>query len=110
MTRCPTINFQPSIISQCLAKHISTKVSFKIANRKDMFTLTLVELEYETSVSIWEFEMMIVQNYIFAFISARKRLSSQNTIETEFINEQSKINLFMNICNSDWHNRIFDLT
>jgi len=26
-----------------------------------MFTLTLVDLEYETSVSIWEFEMMIVQ-------------------------------------------------
>jgi len=25
-----------------------------------MFTLTLVDLEYETSVSIWEFEMMIV--------------------------------------------------
>jgi len=25
-----------------------------------MFTLNLVELEYETSVSIWEFEMMIV--------------------------------------------------
>jgi len=25
-----------------------------------MFTLTLVELEYETSVPIWEFEMMIV--------------------------------------------------
>jgi len=25
-----------------------------------MFTLTLDELEYETSVSIWEFEMMIV--------------------------------------------------
>jgi len=36
-----------------------------------MFTLTLVELEYETSVSIWEFEMMIVQNDSFAFISAR---------------------------------------
>jgi len=27
---------------------------------KDMFTLTLVDLEYETSVSIWEFEKMIV--------------------------------------------------
>jgi hypothetical protein len=27
---------------------------------KDMFTLTLVDLEYETSISIWEFEMMIV--------------------------------------------------
>jgi len=25
-----------------------------------MFTLTLVDLEYETRVSIWEFEMMIV--------------------------------------------------
>jgi len=25
-----------------------------------MFTLSLVELEYETSVSIYEFEMMIV--------------------------------------------------
>jgi len=25
-----------------------------------MFTLKLVELEYETSVSIWEIEMMIV--------------------------------------------------
>jgi len=25
-----------------------------------MFTLTLVNLEYETSVSIWEFEIVIV--------------------------------------------------
>jgi len=25
-----------------------------------MFTLTLVDLEYENSVSIWEFEIMIV--------------------------------------------------
>jgi len=25
-----------------------------------MFTLTLVDLEYETTDSIWEFEMMIV--------------------------------------------------
>jgi len=25
-----------------------------------MFTLTLVDLEYETKVSIWEFEMLIV--------------------------------------------------
>ena len=27
--------------------------------RKDMFTLTLVDIEYETSVSIWGHEMMI---------------------------------------------------
>jgi len=25
-----------------------------------MLTLTLVDLEYETSISIWDFEMMIV--------------------------------------------------
>jgi len=25
-----------------------------------MFTLTLVDFEYETSISIWEFEMMIL--------------------------------------------------
>ena len=36
-----------------------------------MFTLTYVNLEYETSISIWEFEMMIVQNNSFSFISAR---------------------------------------
>jgi len=30
-----------------------------------MFTLILVDLEYETSVSIWEFEMMIVLKWLF---------------------------------------------
>jgi len=28
-----------------------------------MFTITFVDLEYETSVSIWDFEMMIVQKW-----------------------------------------------
>ena len=32
----------------------------KLVLGKDMFTLTLIDLEYETSVSIWEFELMIV--------------------------------------------------
>jgi len=35
-----------------------------------MFTLTFVDLEYETSISIWEFEMIIVLNNSFAIISA----------------------------------------
>jgi len=30
-----------------------------------MFTLILVTLEYETSVSIWEFEMMIALKWYF---------------------------------------------
>ena len=38
------------------------------------------------------------------------KLNSQNTNETEFINELSHINLFMNIIISNWHNRSFDLT
>jgi len=37
------------------------------------------------------------------------RLNSQNTNETEFINEHLHINLFMNIGISNWHNRSFDL-
>ena len=36
-----------------------------------MFTLTFVDFENEISISIWEFEMMNVQNYIFVIISAR---------------------------------------
>jgi len=36
-----------------------------------MFTLTLVYFEYETSVSIWEIEMIFVIKDSFAYISAR---------------------------------------
>jgi len=56
----PNNKFQLSIMSKKLANHISTKVPSKLLLGKDMFTLTLVDLEYETSVSIWEFEVMIV--------------------------------------------------
>ena len=34
MSRCPTLTFQVSIMSKWLAKHISTKVSFKFTIRK----------------------------------------------------------------------------
>jgi len=70
-----------------------------------MFTLTLVDFEYETSVSIWEFEMMIVLKFQFA-----TRLNYRNTNETEIINELSHINLFKNIAISNLHNSSFDLT
>ena len=36
-----------------------------------MFSLTLVDLEYDPSISIWELEMMIVENNSFANILAR---------------------------------------
>ena len=37
-----------------------TQVSFKITIRKDMLTLTFVDLENETSIYIWQFEKMNV--------------------------------------------------
>ena len=51
-----------------------------------MFTLTLVDLEYETSISIWEFEMMNVLNNSFASFQLVTRINSQKRNETKFIN------------------------
>ena len=70
-----------------------------------MFTLTLVDLEYETSISIWEFEMMIVlKKIVLPSLKPASRLHSQNRNETEFINEYLHINLYMNIGISNRHN------
>jgi hypothetical protein len=51
-----------------------------------MFTLTLLELEYEPSVSIWELEMMIVKMIVLPSFQLATRLNSQNTNETDFFN------------------------
>ena len=53
-----------------LAKHVSTKVSFKLLLGKDIFTMTYVDLEYETSIFlvIWNYDRTKIS---FAFISAR---------------------------------------
>ena len=51
-----------------------------------MFTLTLVDFEYESCVSIWEFEMMIVlEMIVLPSLQLATRLYSQNTKETEFL-------------------------
>ena len=50
---------------------------------KDSFSLTYVDLEYETSISISEFKTMIV---VLPSFQVPKRLNSQNTKETDFIN------------------------
>ena len=53
-----------------------------------MFTLTLVELEYETSVSLWEFELIFrTKMIVLPSFQIATRLHSQNTNETAFINE-----------------------
>ena len=47
-----------------------------------MFALTFVDLENETSISIWEFEMMNVLKKFFASFQLVTRLNSQNRNET----------------------------
>ena len=110
MSRRQTINFQPSKMSKWHAKHISTKVSFKITIRKRHAYIDISWPWNENSVSFWRFEMTIVQNDSFAFIWAHYTINSQITNETEFTYKIWHINLFMNIGISNWHNWIFDLT
>jgi len=49
-----------------------------------MFTLKFLDLEYKNSISIWDFEIMIVVLPTFQY---PKRLYSQNIKENVFINE-----------------------
>jgi len=49
--------------------------------------------------------MIVLPPFQFATL-----FNSQNTNETEFMNELWHINLFMNIGFSNWHNRSFYLT
>ena len=84
-------------------------MSSKLQFGKDMFTLTYVDLEYETSISffgIWiddRTEMLVLPSFLLA-----TRLNSQNANKTEFINGIFHIKLYMNIGISNWHNWIFD--
>jgi len=98
-------------MSKWLAKHIFTKVSFKITFRKRHVYIDIGWLEYETSnffLGIWiddHTKMIVLPSFQLA-----ARLNSQNTNETEFINELWPIYIFMNIGISNWYNWSFDLT
>jgi len=59
MPRCPTITFQVAKVPKTLAKHNSTKVSFKFTPRTEIFTLTYIYVEYEDSITschIWNID------------------------------------------------------
>jgi len=92
-------------------KHISTKVSFKITKRKKHVYIDIVwpwlwnQCFY---LGIWNDDR--IKMIVFPSFHLATRLNSQNTNETEFINEIWPITLFMNIGISIWHNRSFDLT
>ena len=111
MSRCPTINFQISIMSKCLAKNISTILSFKITNRKRHVYIdipwTWIWNQY-FYLGIWNDDrtkMIVLHSFQLS-----KRLNSLNTYETLFHNKTWHINLYMNIGISKRHNWIYEPT
>ena len=58
MLRFPNIHF--SGLDNVKITCITHKFPSKLLLGKDMFTLTFVDFENETSISIWEFEKMNV--------------------------------------------------
>jgi hypothetical protein len=110
MSRCLTNNFQFSIMSEWLAKQISTKVTFKITTRKRNVYIDIGWPWIRNqcfSLGIWNDDrtkMILLPAFHFVI-----RLYSQNN-ETEFINKLWYIIFFMNIDISSWHNWCFDLT
>ena len=95
MSRCPTINFQLSIMTKWLAKHISTKVSFKITIRKRH---VYIDIRWP-----WKWNQ-----YFYLGIWENER--SKIIFLPSFINELWHINLYLNISISNWHNSSFDST
>jgi len=98
------MNFQQSIISKWLAKHISTKVSFKITIRKrrvyiDIRWSWIWNLYFHLGYVKW-WSTLMIDLLLFQLVTM---LNSQKTFETEIHNEIWHINLYMNISISNWH-------
>ena len=111
MERCPTFTFQLSIMSKCLAKHISTKVSFKFTVRKrhvyiDIGWLWIWNQYFYLGIRNDDRTKIIVLPSFQLVI----RINSQNSNDTVLINVLWHIILYMNIGISNWHNWSFDPT
>ena len=94
MSRCPTFTFQFFIMSKWLAKHIRTKVSFKITIRK---RLVYIDIGWPWKwnqyfyLGIWENEgSKIIFLPSFQHVT---RLNSQNRNETSLL-----LNFYTLIC------------
>ena len=86
MSRCPTFTFQVSGMSKWLAKHISTKVSFKITIRKrHVYTDIRWPRKWKQDfyLGIWNYERSII--IFLPSFQTVTRLNSQNRNETRLL-------------------------
>ena len=92
MSRCPTINFQLSIMSIWIAKHISTNVSFKITIRKRH---VYIDIHWpwiwnqHFCLGIWSDDR--TKMIVLLSFQLTTRLNSRNTYETVFHNESDTL-------------------
>jgi hypothetical protein len=111
MSGCPKFTIQISIISKWLAKHISTNVSFKITiKKKHVFTdfrWPWIWNQY-FYLGIWNDDRTKI--IVLPSFQLPTRLNAQNANENEIFNKLRHINLYMDICISNWHNWSFDPT
>ena len=111
MSRCPTFTFPLSIMSKWLAKHISTKVSFKFTIRKRHVPIDIGwpwiwnQYFYLGNWNDGRTKLIVLPS--FQLVTS---INSQNRIEIVLINVLWHIILYMNIGISNWHNWIFDPT
>ena len=111
MSRRPTLTFQVSIMSKWLAKHISTKVSFKFTISKRHVYIDIgwpwIWNQY-FSLGIWNDDRTKI--IVLPSFQLVTRINSQKSNETGFINVLWHIILYMNIGISNWDNWSFDPT
>ena len=106
MSRCPTLTFQVSIMSKWLARHISTKVSFKITIRKRHVYIDIRwpwKWNQYFYLGIWGVERSKI-----IFLPYTIKFTEQKW--SKFINVLWHINLYINISISIWHNSSLDST
>ena len=94
MSRCPTFTFQVSIMSKWLSKHISTKVSFKVTIRKRR---VYIDIRWP-----WKWNRYF---YLGFWEDERSKIIFSPSFQLI-----TRLNLYMNIRISNWHNSSFDFT
>ena len=111
MPRFPTFIFQLSIMSKWLAKHINTKVPFKISIRKTQVYIDIrwpwIRNHY-IYLGIWKDNRY---NWMFCLHFSSLHVQIQRTgLNLSLLMKLDALILYMNIGISNWHNWRFDAT